>query len=197
MIHSIRKTLELVLMTVFAFCPTPTFPQAAALDQPFSWDLSQTRTGLDLRPSGTSPFAIEGLSGAVEVNGKLLSVKDVRLLASTRKGTSVHLEYQLAGTDCRWTWNVVYRDNGLELTAILRNNGPAPVVLGKWDVVSFSGVPGQQWRVGEKSGEVRFFRWQPWDMRVETLDGDSGRHWSDNIFLLLEPAPGRHSCPPS
>ncbi len=184
--HGILKALALI--TLSAFCSPPAFPQDAGPDQPFSWALGPTRTALDLRPAGISPFAITGLSGAVEVDGKWVSLNEARLLASTGSGSALRLEFQLAGSGCRWTWDVAYRDNGLELVATLHNRGTAAVTLGQWDVLSFSGPPGQPWPGAEKRGEVRFFRWRPWDMRVETLDSDGGRHWSDNLLLLMDPA---------
>ncbi len=178
--------LHLCVHMFFVFCPILAGAQTVEIAKPFTWGWNQARTGLNINTTVNNPFLLEGLSGAVEVNGSLLHVKDARVLTPVRKGLPVRLEYLLPGNDCHWIWEVVTRDNGLEITATLRNIGSTPLTIGKWDVISHSNAAGRQFKAGDKPGEVRFFRWRPWDMRVELLESDGGRHWSDNLCLLYD-----------
>jgi hypothetical protein len=188
----IKKSIQqLFVCLLFAFSPNPMAAQSIEMTTPFTWSRDQAGTGIDITASGDNPFALRGLSGAVEVNGSLVRLKDARVLTPARKGVTSRLDFVLPGIGCRWSWEVVSIENGLEIIATLHNTGKTPLSVGKWDVVSLSAALGQQFKAGDDPGSVRFFRWRPWDMRVELLESDGGKHWSDNLFLLYDQPSGQ------
>ena len=114
------------------------------------------------------------------------------IAAASRKGKSskggrTSVEYSFSGVECRWFWDFAETDKGLEITAALENTGSDPIHLENWDVIHMSQPHGGKFEAGNRSGVVRFFRWAPWDMRVEVLESYLGKHRSDNLCLLFDP----------
>lgn len=138
----------------------------------------------------------ETLGGAVEVNGRLVSLADgtaEATPAAARSGQPARhtIEAQFAGVGLVWRWDLRMHQTALELTACLRNTGRVPLTLGQWHVLCMTRASGGAIHLGQHAvAPATFFRWCPWDMRVERLGSGSGQHASDNLCHLHDPATG-------
>lgn len=159
--------------------------------QAIEWNWSPGRKGFNVKASGGGPVILEDVDGSVEINGKILSLKNAQVVSLPKEvfgngGGQYRIEYSLPEINCLWTWEFAYIDKGLEITATLQNTGSAPITIGNWDVVHMN-AQGGKFKTGKSPANVRFFRWRPWDMRIELLACEDGRHSSDNLCLLFDP----------
>ncbi len=83
------------------------------------------------------------------------------------------------------------RNTELVISTHLRNTGSVPLTIGAWHVLHLASANGGAIRLGSAPMmAATFFRWCPWDMRVERLGCDEGRHASDNLCHLSDPVTG-------
>jgi hypothetical protein len=161
--------------------------------QEIKWNWTPEYKSFDICADNDDSISLKGVSGSVEINGKMLSLADAQDIAKPKKNstdgnTASTVEYTLPEVDCRWRWDMIHTDNGLEITATLHNTGSTPLTIGEWNVIHLSKNNGGDFKAGEAPGNVRFLRWKSWDMRVERLSCDEGRHCSENICHMFDPA---------
>ncbi|GAA4432098.1 hypothetical protein GCM10023091_03680 [Ravibacter arvi] len=159
------------------------------------WKLDFRDGGFDLKTPDGQFIGLEGANGSVEINGKLFSLNNARLVSSketsTAYGPGQRVEYAFPEINCRWIWNFVPSRDGLEILTTLKNTGRTVLTVENWNVVSLSKAQGGRFTLGTDPGNGRFFRWHTWDMRVELLNSDNGNHSSENICLLFDPSTKR------
>lgn len=134
-----------------------------------------------------------GLSGSVEVNGRLLAVREAAAepaLSTTETGQV--LTYALGESGLEWQWELTADESALVVSTKLRNTGNEPLTIGAWHVLHLSQADGGSIRLGAHAdpAQATFFRWSPWDMRVERLGSVDGGHASDNLCHLHDQATG-------
>ena len=129
-------------------------------------------------------FSAEGIGGSVVINDRVVSTVEA---AEGRESTDTSVELSFTEPDLIWRWEIAEVDSLLELTAVLRNTGTDPVTIGAWNLMHMQSRDGGSIRVGANPGMVRFFRWRPWDMRVELLSSEDGAHDSKNLCHLYNP----------
>lgn len=150
-----------------------------------------------LRATADPSVGWQGLGGSVEINGRLARLADapaapVATVTRGRAGVVRRLRFVFPEPGVAWEWQLAMRGNGLEVAARLRNTGRRPLTIGAWNVLHLERSRGGRIRLGAKADPARttFFRWCPWDMRVERLTG-GGQHASDNLCHLHDPASGK------
>lgn len=160
--------------------------------QSVNWKLDFRDKSFDLKTIDNSSILLEGADGSITINDKLFSLNDAKLISSTKtatkNGTGRRIEYLFPEINCRWVWNFVPSLEGIEVSATLKNAGKAPLIIENWNIVNLSKTNGGRFSLGTDPGNVRFFRWHTWDMRVELLDSGKGKHSSENLCLLYDPA---------
>ncbi|CAG4990443.1 hypothetical protein DYBT9275_00530 [Dyadobacter sp. CECT 9275] len=165
--------------------------QTAESSQYIKWKLDFREKGFDLRTLDDPAIALEGVNGAIEINGKPYSLSNAKLISSketiTGQGPGRRVEYLFPEINCRWIWNFVSLSDGVEISAIVKNVGKTPLLIENWNVVSLSQAQSGRFTFGSDPGNARFFRWHTWDMRVELLESGKGRHSSENLCLLVDP----------
>ncbi len=152
--------------------------------------------GFSLHARGNLKAGWTRLGGSVEINGSLVRLADASappsvIAARNRAGRTRRLVFTFPERGVAWTWDLVWRGRGLEVTARLRNTGRKPLTIGAWNVLHLERSQGGRVRLGATSDPARatFFRWCPWNMGVERL-GAGGKHTSDNLCHLHDPASG-------
>jgi hypothetical protein len=159
--------------------------------QEIEWSSSSNSRQFNVKAVGSNVIDLEGLGGSVEINGKTFYLKDARVVSppkkeSKSKQAKYRMTYLLNGINCLWIWEFAYIDKGLEITATLQNTGNITLTIGNWDVVNLLNSHGGRFKAGSNPKDIRFFRWSPWDMRVELLSSNNGGHNSENICLLFD-----------
>jgi len=151
---------------------------------------SPNHKGFNIKSRGDSPIALEGLGGTVEINGQTYYLEDAKIISApviTQDKGQTEGRLSLGEINCLWIWEVTYNNKEFEVTATIQNTGNEPLTIGRWDVINVSKNRKGIFKAGENPDNVRFFRWRPWDMRVEILNCENGQHSSDNICLLYDP----------
>jgi hypothetical protein len=160
-----------------------------------------------LHRQGEPGLGWTGLGGAVEVNGQTLALSNsVASPVSISTGTGSDRTYLFRclfpETGLLWQWHVSVRPLEVVVVAHLLNGGSSPVSIGPWHVLSLAqgdcgadtdcgaDVGSGAMALGAGGARATFFRWCPWDMRVERLGSGSGQHTSDNLCHLHDPATG-------
>jgi hypothetical protein len=164
-----------------------------AQQQGANWNWHTNGCSFNVNSGGHGSIKLEGISGSVMINGKRYSLNNARKVSGKAKepgsvGSVDRASFKLDGLDCTWTWELIDRNGGLEVSATLLNSGSTPLEIGKWDMVHLTIQEGGKFMVGEIPGDVRFFRWLPWDMHVERLTRSEGSRHSENICLLYNPS---------
>lgn len=156
------------------------------------WRLDFRDKGFDFKTHDNSTIALEGANGSVEINGEAFDLNNAKLLSSkeivTKNGPGRRVEYLFPEINCRWIWNILPSNDGIEVSTTLKNTGKSSFTVENWNVVSLSKTHGGRFAFGADPGNARFFRWHTWDMRVELLNSEKGNHSSENICLLFDPA---------
>ena len=137
-------------------------------------------------------LAMQRVGGSVEVDGITVRIADAEVTESGSSGTAggMAAEFRFTTPALVWRWEAVPNGAAVELTASIRNAGAHPVTIGDWNVLDLHAGDGASLRVGADAGNVRFFGWRPWDMRVELLSSGSGSHESSNLCHLYDPCSG-------
>ncbi len=137
-------------------------------------------------------MAMQRVGGSVEVDGSTLHLADAEVGSASgadAKDGAV-AEFRFTTPALVWRWEAVPKGAAVELTASIRNAGAHPVAIGDWNVLHMRAGEGASLRVGADAGNVRFFGWRPWDMRVELLSSGSRSHESSNLCHLYDPCSG-------
>jgi hypothetical protein len=153
-----------------------------------NWQVLFRETGFDLNSPDSPSILLEGADGSIVINGQSHALSNAKRISSTRlkNGSGQRVEYLFPQTNCRWIWNFVSTPQGIEISAILKNGSKAPVTIENWNIVSLAQARGGRFQFGSDPGNARFFRWHTWDMRVELLNSNQGKHSSENICLLVD-----------
>ena len=163
------------------------------IETELSW--SPDNRSFTLTETGRATFALSGTSASVEVDGRTLSLGDAAG-SFPRKESRVHgavtsvVSVPFPGSDLEWQWELRKTAEALEVKARLRNSGSKELRIGSWNVIDLKGPVGG-FRAGDRPDAVRFFRWRPWDMRVELLSSAEGKHASQNLCHLYDPDSGK------
>jgi hypothetical protein len=146
-----------------------------------------------------SEMKFESLDGSVIVNEQLLRTVDCRAVdrhedshaesAAVGEGEQI-IDLQFPDTGLRWEWRVRQIDQELEVSAKLVNQSSKVLHIDDWNLLHADLSAGSTVHLGENPGDVRFFGWHPWDMRVETLSGEDGHHDAHNLCHLYDPVSG-------
>lgn len=155
------------------------------------WNWDDGYKSFSLKESDGNLIELSGLGGAVEIDGKTYFLENAKVISKpitkrVGKTAITTIEYLLSGISCSWIWELSYADGRLEVQTTLKNKGTVPLSIGNWDIVNLSKRRNGNFKFGNNPADVRFFRWRPLDMRVETLLSDEGKHASDNLCLLYD-----------
>ena len=132
-------------------------------------------------------IAMQRAGGSVEVDGSTLHLADAEVGESAGgSGANGAVELRFKAPGLVWRWQAVQSGSAVELTASVRNTGARTVVIGDWNVLHMRAGEGASLHVGADAGNVRFFGWRPWDMRVELLSS-ARSHESSNLCHLYDP----------
>ena len=147
--------------------------------------------GFSVAAERDGAMAMQRVTGSVEVDGSTLHLADAEAGESV-DGSSANgaVELRFKAPGLVWRWEAVQTGSALELTASIRNTGTDTVTIGDWNVLHMRAGEGASLRVGADAGNVRFFGWRPWDMRVELLSSGSRSHESSNLCHLYDPCSG-------
>jgi len=158
---------------------------------PVEFQLCDDRRAFSLHGRDSASLGWEGLSGSVEVNGHPVTVREASADPElTFDGESTYTLSCALPEGLRWQWELVAGDARLEVTARLLNTGNTPLTIGPWHVLELDRANGGAIGLGADSTGATFFCWSPWDMRVERLGNGDGKHASDNLCHLHDPATG-------
>ncbi len=176
-------------LLVLVMLPVSTSAQA----QGAKWNWHRDGNSFNIHAAGIGPMMLERIGGSVVINGKNRSLANSRKVAGEAKesgtGSPLHCaSFRLNGLDCIWTWELTQGEGGFEIAATLLNTGSTSLEIGKWEMVHLTTQDGGNFEIGAAPGDVRFFRWLPWDMHVEHLSRSEGRRHSENICLLYNPS---------
>jgi len=143
----------------------------------------------------TQAVGIEGICGSAMVDGQMVSLHDaassrheINGMVGGRK--SYRLTHTFDDQNIIWRWDILRGDSTLEVTATIRNTGERSITLGKWHPVEVEAGPGGRISIGSSPANNRFFRWQMWDMRVQLLSSEGGKHESQNVCHIYDPGSG-------
>ena len=141
-------------------------------------------------PDG-KPFGSRGLSGSVVVDGQLARLDDARPPAGHDAGGDggSAREYHLPN-GLVWRWNLRSVCGCIELEACLVNAGERDVTVGEWNLLHGCSESGGLIDLGPDAEQVRFFKWQPWNMGVERLTSARQQYDSANLCHLFDPRSG-------
>ncbi len=141
---------------------------------------------LDLEAEDGNPFAFRGLLGSVVADGR-----EIRLDGGTPTptGAAGAIEYRLPGG---LLWRRRIRESGgcLYLDATLVNAGGRDVMVGEWNILDGRSEAGGIVDLGRDPEQVRFFRWQPWNICVERITAAKDLYESANLCHLFDPHSG-------
>ena len=158
----------------------------------FALEFSTDDNRISFADKATGSMEFKHIGGSVVLNGRSVSLSECR--SSDRRveadstGTAVHIiSFSFQEPDFRWVWKVSGKSAELEITASLENTGDSPLELDTWNVLHADASAGGCVQLGSESANVRFFSWRPWDMRVETLQSNDGRHTAHNLCHLYNP----------
>lgn len=144
--------------------------------------------------SADPSVGLTGLEGSVELDGERvpLAAFSLQSVRTTQTGDlQIHeLAWQLQQPAVSWRWTIVQRDRSVSIMTSLENRGRQPVSIGRWNIIEVAPERGSL-ALGQGGGGIRHFRWNTWNMGVETLTGARSQYASENILHLYEPAAGR------
>jgi hypothetical protein len=138
---------------------------------------------------------LEHLGGSVEVDGQVVFLADA-LAAPVVKKTlpGQNISYAMTCTfpesGFTWQWDIMQVGAGINVSTTIMNTGRVPLTIGSWNVLHIDKTHGGSVELGREPENVRFFAWNPWDMRVELLSSQEGRHSSTNLCHLYNPISG-------
>ncbi len=157
--------------------------------QSFSASFREGRIALETEAG--KPFAFRGLSGSVVVNGRVVRLEEAQpptgVDAASESG--VAREYRLPN-GLLWRWNLRTSCGFIELDACLTNAGGTDVTVGEWNLLHGCSETGGLIDLGPEPEQVRFFKWQPWNMCVERLTAAKQQYDSANLCHLFDPRSG-------
>ncbi len=173
-------------------------PDASVQDPiPLDWGMDDGM--LSVRPPGNRPFAMQGLSGSITINGQAISLRDAtRMSRQERPGANgertTSVTFLFTEPEVTWVWDLADRITSagpvLAVTAQLRNTGHSDLILENWNVLHLQREKGGRLDLGRNPSNVRFFGWRPWNTRVERISGEESRHHSRNLCHLYDPGSG-------
>lgn len=150
--------------------------------------------GFDILEKKSQNVIMGGIYGSVEIEGEMVSSDDAassEVREETLKDGRTSYVFELTFPDHGfiWRWEIVKNDSTVEVTALIHNARDKPITVGKWSPIRVSSNRGGVLTGGDP-GNLRFFRWRMWDMRVELLSSEDGRHDSENICHLHDAESG-------
>lgn len=160
----------------------------------------RTRTW-SLRDSGRRTAGVSGVSGAVEVNGRLLSFAEAECAApvklppirdelGARQCLAVDFRFPRQGFELRMTFEVAQTGACLFVHAAVRNTGDAMLVLGACRLMALEAVRGGRIALGPEPDRQTFFcaTNDQYRQKVVRVGSDGGKHHSAIIGHLYNPA---------
>jgi hypothetical protein len=151
---------------------------------PVAFDFAPNGAAWSLHRKGRPEFGWKGLSGSVEVNGRLVMLSDAKAApVCTSKAGKHSIVFDFPDAGFRWRWELSACATGLEVSARLTNTGSVPLTLGAWNVLHLTRVAGGVIGLGN-GARTTFFGWRSWSMRVERLGSGDGRHVSEVLCHL-------------
>lgn len=140
-----------------------------------NWSLKNGR--FYLAPAIGNTFALNGISGSIELNETLYSIPSDAQQISDQEFLLPH--------GIRWKWEVVEAEDHLDLTATLTNEGTESVALGLWSILHGVNEEESLINVVSDPAQVRCFRWNPWNITVPNLTGEN-EIYSCEVFHLTD-----------
>ncbi len=157
------------------------------------WDVADGR--LFFHAKQNSALSFKNLSGSVSIGGKIISLKDADI-KSCKKTTDTDykqtcvIEFLFKDLGIVWVLEVIGTDRWLELTGTLKNNSRKNINVSDWKLLHAQEEPSGIIDLGNDQKQVRFFGWNPWDMRVERFAQSESMHTSDTVCHLYDPSSG-------
>ncbi|HPS52438.1 MAG TPA: hypothetical protein PLK08_02700 [Phycisphaerae bacterium] len=140
-------------------------------------------------------LSTKNLSGSVIINDEELFLKDAEVIShktqADENGNQTYIiEFSFNDYGVVWRWEIKGNADWVELTALLRNDSPDDIYVSDWKILNAQDEKGGIIDLGKNPEQVRFFRWQPWDMRVERFAATEADHNSDNVCHIYDPSSG-------
>lgn len=125
---------------------TPDSP-ARALAFPLELRAAPDARGFALHRESDPALGWDAIGGAIEVNGRLVSLADadaraVRTGPQAATERTRAIEVVLPESGLAWRWDLALHAASLEVTARLRNTGHAPLTIGAWHVLHLTRANG-------------------------------------------------------
>lgn len=146
-----------------------------------------SRGTLAFRPATSPVFAFQGLSGSVGIDGRNRSLREAVPIATPSPEETAGFRF---ADSVEWHWRLRRQDDFLYLQATLQNHSGKDIILEDWNVLEAAPDGDGSLALGEVPEQVRFFRWLPWNMRVERLAAADAPCESNTLCHLYDPQSG-------
>lgn len=159
----------------------------ASVNQPFAAETVFSRGRLGFSLSAQAVFSFRNLSGSVVIDDRLRTLSQVVPQEEAAAGETLVFRFE---DGLEWRWRIRRERGSCTLTAELRNRSGRDVTVGDWNILDGRDESDGLVHLGESPEQVRFFRWLPWNMRVERLAAAETALESNTLCHLYDPQSG-------
>lgn len=134
-------------------------------------------------------ISMNNLSGSLKINGVKVILKDsedVTVSGNLEDDGSLYVEHNFFKMGFIWIWEFVKTKDELILLARIKALDET-IVVSDIQIICADSDLHPIIQMGDSAEDVRFFRWESWNMGVDSMASNGGKHISSNLCHLYHP----------